>query len=449
MKKTIYNLNNSFISNSNHHFSYFNESIINKLNLVGVVDSLIKNSTLNFLGENTTSISLDDPESTNNSFCNFSNVIGWIYFISWSLSFYGTLYEIWKNKTATGVSFDFQFLNITGYTAYSIYTIWAYNDSHLGVNDVEIQDCLFGVHSLIISIITILFLQKYYDPQDSNQKLSLGSKLLTFSLWGIFIIILISERILKIYDPTINDEDKTFNFNCIIYLGYVKVIVCFIKYIPQIRLIQKRKTTFGWSLTNVFLDLLGGVLSLIQNFVDTVYACQLIVVSHKRTAYLNLVKYFLSIITIFYDVIFLMQHFIFYHENNTRINEYLEANDFEESSFMTKNLVEEIIKNSSFSDYLNYVNKLLNKNQNSNKLSIKTNKDTNPEMEKYGKKTSSKHGIIRFEKKSSSASNLKQSLKSRMSKNERNEKDKKNSKRKIGFQSIDENEKEDNSSENK
>jgi len=49
--------------------------------------------------------------------------------------------------------------------------------------------------------------------------------------------------------------------------GYSKAVITFVKYMPQVFLNWKRKSTVGWSIENVLLDFSGGFFSFAQTFV--------------------------------------------------------------------------------------------------------------------------------------------------------------------------------------
>ena len=51
-------------------------------------------------------------------------------------------------------------------------------------------------------------------------------------------------------------------------IGYIKLIVTFVKYIPQAWFNFKRKSTLGWSIDQVLFDVTGGILSLLQLLID-------------------------------------------------------------------------------------------------------------------------------------------------------------------------------------
>jgi len=53
------------------------------------------------------------------------------------------------------------------------------------------------------------------------------------------------------------------NWDTFLVMGYCKAAITFVKYVPQVYLNYSRKSTVGFSLANVVLDLMGGILSFI------------------------------------------------------------------------------------------------------------------------------------------------------------------------------------------
>ncbi len=51
----------------------------------------------------------------------FSEVVGWIYFAAWSVSFYPQIYINFKRRSVVGYSFDYVSLNIVGFIMYSVF----------------------------------------------------------------------------------------------------------------------------------------------------------------------------------------------------------------------------------------------------------------------------------------------------------------------------------------
>jgi cystinosin len=242
--------------------------------------------------------------------CYLSITFGWIYFFAWSFSFYGQIIENYRRKSVSGLSFDFEVYNFLGFTSYSIYTIWGYFDHDIGTGEVSIQDVIFAVHAWLMTIVTIIQIFIYYDRQDPHQKVSYLCITITICLiWGALQIILI-EQILGLYDPHVK-KDQKFIFNSVIYLGWCKVFISFIKYIPQVMTNWRRKSTKGWNIHNILLDFTGGTFSFGQNIVDTLRH-QSVIIHDDQSNSLNIAKYALSFVSIIFDIIFCIQHFILY-----------------------------------------------------------------------------------------------------------------------------------------
>ena len=91
------------------------------------------------------------------------------------------------------------------------------------------------------------------------------------------------------------------NFDTLLIAGYAKCAISFVKYCPQVYLNYKRKSTVGWSLANVILDLTGGILSFIQIFLNA-WALNESIIGDGA---FNVVKFVLSIMSIIFDSIFL------------------------------------------------------------------------------------------------------------------------------------------------
>lgn len=242
-----------------------------------------------------------------------SHILGWIYFFAWSFSFYGQILENYRRKSVSGLSFDFEVYNFTGFLAYSVYTIWGFVNPKMASGTFDINDVVFAVHAFAATIFTIIQIFIYYDKNDKDQKVSFTCILITSCLyWGSLNLIFV-EDILKFYDPVLS-EDKV-KFNVIIYLGFLKVFISFIKYLPQVRSNYLRKSTEGWNIHNIILDLTGGVFSLAQNIVDSINGQDTITHLGQNNS-LNIAKFALSVCSIGFDIIFLIQHFVLYKKKD-------------------------------------------------------------------------------------------------------------------------------------
>jgi hypothetical protein len=94
------------------------------------------------------------------------------------------------------------------------------------------------------------------------------------------------------------------------YLGYVKVAISFVKYCPQAYMNWSRKSTVGWAVGNVLLDLTGGLLALGQQSIEAYRQGN----TSEFTS--NIAKLLLSMESIAFDLLFIVQHYILYRKNN-------------------------------------------------------------------------------------------------------------------------------------
>lgn len=63
-----------------------------------------------------------------------SEVVGWIYFVAWSVSFYPQIYINFKRKSVVGLNFDFLALNIVGFLMYFLFNAGLFWNKFIQVN---------------------------------------------------------------------------------------------------------------------------------------------------------------------------------------------------------------------------------------------------------------------------------------------------------------------------
>ena len=248
-----------------------------------------------------------------------SIVFGWIYFVAWSISFYGQFIENFRRKSVSGLNFDFEIYNLVGFSGYTIYTVRGYLDDNLGTGIVQIQDIFFAAHALLLTILTLIQILYFYDPKDKLQKISnITITIVLVLIWGA-ILLTIVEYGFEYYDPHVK-KDRKYIFNSLVYLVWSKVFISLIKYIPQCVSNFRRKSTIGWNIHNILLDFTGGALSFGQNIIDS---CRdaFSVTSDGQSKPLNIAKYALSFISIFFDIIFMVQHYILFKNSNSDLGE--------------------------------------------------------------------------------------------------------------------------------
>lgn len=88
--------------------------------------------------------------------------------------------------------------------------------------------------------------------------------------------------------------------------GYIKLLITLIKFIPQIYTNYLRQSTFGWSIAQVLLDLLGGVCSIAQLLIDSSLQ------NDWSGLTGNPVKFGLGNISFVVDAVFMVQHYVLY-----------------------------------------------------------------------------------------------------------------------------------------
>lgn len=91
-------------------------------------------------------------------------------------------------------------------------------------------------------------------------------------------------------------------------MGYVKLTTVVVKYIPQVWVNYKRKSTVGWSIYPMLLDFAGGWFSLAQLAIDSWLQNDWSGVTG------NPVKFGLGNISIMFDIIFMIQHYVLYKQ---------------------------------------------------------------------------------------------------------------------------------------
>ncbi|KAL9088876.1 MAG: hypothetical protein Q9159_002839 [Coniocarpon cinnabarinum] len=90
--------------------------------------------------------------------------------------------------------------------------------------------------------------------------------------------------------------------------GNIKVLVTIVKYAPQVRYFYKRKSTRGFAMSAVYMDLGGSILSLAQLVVDSK-------VDNDWSGITgNSAKLGLGNVGLLFSVIYLWQHHVLYRE---------------------------------------------------------------------------------------------------------------------------------------
>jgi len=253
-----------------------------------------------------------------------SACIGYTYFLMWSVSFYPQVASNVRRGTTRGLSADFAALNVLGFACYTVYTVTlyynepmrrAYAERHAGERPtVQSNDVAFCMHALLLASITLAQIG-YYDgfgilrrrrhesgvvPLQQQQQRPPCSRIIGSVIGGILAIVVLYPLIAVWLFQWSSTLDYLY------LLSYVKIAVTLIKYIPQVILNFRRKSTSGWSIWQILLDFSGGVLSDTQLVLD----CWNMGDFSGITG--NLAKFFLGSVSIVFDIMFMLQHYVLY-----------------------------------------------------------------------------------------------------------------------------------------
>lgn len=94
------------------------------------------------------------------------SIVGWIYFVAWSLSFYFQVILNYQRKSVIGLDFDFLALNLVGFTCYTIYNFTLmfsrdvqkeyYEKNAYSRIPVEYNDLFFSLHAFLLTLVTVI-----------------------------------------------------------------------------------------------------------------------------------------------------------------------------------------------------------------------------------------------------------------------------------------------------
>lgn len=235
-----------------------------------------------------------------------SAVIGWIYFVAWSVSFYPQIYENWKRKSVVGLNFDFLSLNIVGFVLYSLFNCGLFWNTEIedeymrryptGVNPVQVNDIVFSLHASVATVFTIIQCFLY---ERGNQRVSWTARgfLSVFAVFVLISLILAWTDVIKWLD-------------FLTYCSYVKLTITLIKYVPQAYMNYRRKSTEGWSIGNIFLDFTGGILSMLQMILNAYNY------NDWESIFGDPTKFGLGLFSVVFDIFFIVQHYCLYRHSS-------------------------------------------------------------------------------------------------------------------------------------
>ncbi|XP_040279279.1 cystinosin [Bufo bufo] len=229
-------------------------------------------------------------------------IIGWIYFFAWSVSFYPQVFVNWRRKSVVGLSFDFLALNLTGFIAYSVFNVGLFwipfvREQFLqvypnGVIPVDANDVFFSLHAVLLTLVTIFQCCIYERGAQKVSKVSFGVLIVAwlFAFSMLFVVV----------------AGKVSLLQFLFCFSYIKLAITLMKYFPQAYMNFRRKSTEGWSIGNVLLDFTGGSFSIIQMFLQSYNNDEWKLIFGDPT------KFGLGLFSIMFDIVFIIQHYCLY-----------------------------------------------------------------------------------------------------------------------------------------
>lgn len=241
----------------------------------------------------------DDPDYPD-PWRRISGVIGYIYFVAWSISFYPQIVINWRRKSVVGLSFEYQTLNLLGFSCYTAYNAGLYWNSDIRAQyaaanngaepSVQTNDVFFAIHAVALTLV-VLFQIAIYEK---------GGQRVAWWCIGAIAIMLVIIVIVGICVAAHASAWFT-ALNYLIVLSYIKLAITLMKYTPQAILNWRRKSTVGWSIENVLLDITGGSLSLAQALMDNGIKGQWGAILGGNPA-----KFFLGFTSMVFDVVYIV-----------------------------------------------------------------------------------------------------------------------------------------------
>eukprot|EP00850_Spirogloea_muscicola_P017453 SM000150S01712 [mRNA] locus=s150:183852:187090:- [translate_table: standard] len=214
-----------------------------------------------------------------------------------------------------GLNFDFVAFNMTKHTAYLISNAALffspavqrqYRRKH-GPKElipVAASDVAFSVHAVLLTAITVWQVLRY---EHGGQRISRSGLLITMAAWAAAAVCTVLGAVSGAW------------LWLVTFFSYLQLTMTAIKYMPQIgsAMLQaymnyRRRSTVGWSISNILLDLTGAVAALLQMLVFAIDQRSFENFSG------NVGKLGLSLETLGFDLLFVVQHYMLYPDSSRR-----------------------------------------------------------------------------------------------------------------------------------
>lgn len=253
-------------------------------------------------------------------------LLGWGYFICWSLSFWPQVLLNHKRKRVDGLSIDFVYLNLFGFACYATYNSafffseevkHEYRSRYGSDNSVRINDVAFALHALILCVITWIQTLIFPEiPDSTNDLRAVEDHVINSTAEGFsshqpnfykftysFIAISTTIALMMLLF-------SSYVIDVLYFLSFIKMTISLLKYIPQAFMNMRRKSTVGFSILNIQLDFSGGMLSIGQMLVQVFFSSDWTVITGNPS------KLSLGLTSMCFDILFLVQHYWLYRDSH-------------------------------------------------------------------------------------------------------------------------------------
>ncbi|KAI9790458.1 MAG: hypothetical protein M1816_005122 [Peltula sp. TS41687] len=236
-------------------------------------------------------------------------------FLCWSASFYPQPILNWRRRSTAGLAIDFWTINILGFVSYLISTAsflysplirdqYAARNPQAPKPTVRFNDFAFAAHAVIMSIFVYTQFWCWGFKRERSQRVSWP---IMGIFWGAIAGVLVIVALVMTRGRDGGRDAFGWAWIDVIYaVGYVKLLITVVKYVPQAWTNYRRQSTVGWSIDQILLDSAGGVLSIMQLALDSSLQGDWTGVTG------NPVKFGLGNVSVFFDVVFILQHYVLY-----------------------------------------------------------------------------------------------------------------------------------------
>lgn len=224
-----------------------------------------------------------------------------------------------RRRTTHGLTPDFSLLNVVGFSCYAISTglflysptirkQYAQRHPRSPKPTVRFNDLVFGVHAWLMCLVVYSqFWPRLWGWKSDRSVRRHVNKVTLGLVWGCFVAVLIVVTLVLTDGHGGGAEGTDWAWIDVVYcLTYVKLVLTVSKYVPQVLSNARRKSTVGWSIWQILLDFSGGILSLLQLFIDSALQAD------WSGLFGNPVKLGLANASMAFDFIFILQHYVLY-----------------------------------------------------------------------------------------------------------------------------------------